>query len=173
VPSTGYGKVSGFIGGASDELRAELDVDKTLQAFEDKYFSQGKVFITPSEITTMDLIPSGYSSAADLWNAFPLTGENIKERPYATIYPRLTTKSNVYNVHYRAQVLRKRPGSVPTIWDETKDSIVAQRRGNSIIERYLDMNRTGIPDYAATNSVGLSAETLYRFRILSNQEFNP
>ncbi len=173
VPAAGYGKVSSFMGGVSDELRMDLDVDKTLQTFDDNYFSQGKVFITPSEITTMDLIPSGYSSAADLWDAFPLTGENIKERPYATIYPRLTTKSNVYNIHYRVQVLRKRPGSDPTIWDETKDAVLAQRRGNSIIERYLDMNRSGIPDYALPANAGLSAESLYRFRILSNQEFNP
>lgn len=173
VTAAGYGKVSGYLGGVSDELRKDIDVDKTLQAIDDSYFSQGKVFITPSEITTMDLIPAGYSSAADLWNAFPLTGENIKERPYATIYPRLTTKSNVYNIHYRVQVLRKRPGSDPAEWDEAKDSVVAQRRGNSIIERYLDMNRSGIPDYALPANAGLTAETLYRFRILSNQEFNP
>ena len=175
VPAAGYGKVSGYMAGVSDELRMDIDVDKTLQAFEDNYFSKGKLFITPSEITTMDLIPSGglYSSAADLWKEFPLTGENIKERPYATIYPRLTTKSNVYNVHYRVQVLRKRPGSDQQVWDEAKDVALAQRRGNSIIERYLDMNRTGIPDYSLPVNAGLTAETLYRFRILSNQEFNP
>jgi len=172
VGAAGYGKVAGFLTGVTDELRKDINVDLTLSQFQSR-FNSGKVFITPSEITTMDLIPSGYSSAAELWSAFPLTGENIKERPYATIYPRLTTKSNVYNVHYRVQVLRKRPGSDADLWDEAKDKVIAQRRGNSIIERYLDMNRTGIPDYAATNSVGLSAETLYRFRILSNQEFNP
>ena len=47
------------------------------------------------------------------WNANPgvtrksLTGTNLRDRPYATIYPRLTTQSNTYRVHFRVQALRK------------------------------------------------------------------
>ena len=53
-------------------------------------------------------------------------------------------------------------------------AVVAQLRGNAIIERFLDMNRSaGIPDYALPANANKNAETLYRFRILSNQEFNP
>jgi len=72
------------------------------------------------------------------------------------------------------QTLRKQPGSDPALWDESKDKVVAQKRGNTIIERYLDMSRpSGIPDFALSANANKTAETLYRFRILSNQEFNP
>lgn len=172
--TAGYGKVSGFLTalGAGEVLRRDIDLDATLNRFQQR-FAAGEVFISASEVTTMDLVPSGYASSADLWNAFPLTGENIKERPYATIYPRLTTKSNVYNVHYRVQVLRKRPNSDPQIWEENRDTSIAQRRGNTLVERFLDMNRVAVPDYALPANAGQSAETLYRFRVLSNQDFVP
>ena len=153
----------------------DINIPETLTAFADK-FTNKEVFLTPSEITTMRLVPTGetYDSTPAFWNRNRFTGENIKERPYATIYPRLTTKSNVFNVHYRVQTLRKRPGSDAKIWDEGKDAVVAQLRGNAIIERFLDMNRSaGIPDYALPANANKNAETLYRFRILSNQEFNP
>lgn len=169
-PSGDYGKVSGFLGGVSGELREDLDVDATLAAFSTK-FGSGGVFLTASEVITLDLIPKNYASSAALWNAFPLTGENIKERPYATIYPRLTTKSNVFNTFYRVQVLRKRPGSDPTVWNDGTDIIVAEKRGNTLLERYLDLNR-GFSDYATTASAP-SAETLYRFRVLLTRDFIP
>ena len=161
--------------GANTPFAFDIDERETLTTFASR-FSSGNVFLTPSEITTVPLVPNGSTigTLASFWSQHRLTGENIKERPYAAIYPRLTTKSNVFNVHYRVQTLRKRPGSDPTLWDETKDSAATQLRGNAIIERFLDMNRSaGVPDYALPANAGLTAETLYRFRILSNQEFNP
>ena len=161
--------------GANTPFAFDINEQETLSTFASR-FSSGNVFLTPSEITTVPLVPNGSTigTLASFWSQHRLTGENIKERPYAAIYPRLTTKSNVFNVHYRVQTLRKRPGSAPTLWDETKDSVVAQLRGNAIIERFLDMNRSaGIPDYALPANANKNAETLYRFRILSNQEFNP
>ena len=171
----GYSKLYNPAAAWDPQYNLDINLGETLVSFQNA-FSVGDVFLTPSEITELPLVPVGRTLANTpaFWNQHRLTGENIKERPYATIYPRLTTKSNVFNVHYRIQTLRKRPGSDPTLWDETKDNAVTQLRGNAIIERFLDMNRKGgIPDYALPANAGLTAETLYRFRILSNQEFNP
>ena len=41
------------------------------------------------------------------WQTHRQTGDNVKERPYANLYPRLTTRSNTYRVHVVAQSLRK------------------------------------------------------------------
>jgi len=171
----GYSKLYNSAAVWDPQYNLDINISETLQSFQNT-FSAGSVFLTPSEITTLPLVPAGRTLANTpaFWNQHRLTGENIKERPYATIYPRLTTKSNVFNIHYRVQTLRKQTGSDPALWDESKDKVVAQKRGNTIIERYLDMNRpSGIPDYALPANANLSAESLYRFRILSNQEFNP
>lgn len=159
------------------QFNFDINPDETLKSFQSRFVDATKerVFITPSEITTLPLVPAGSTLAgiSTFWNTHRLTGENIKERPYATLYPRLTTKSNVFNIHYYVQTLRKKPGSDPTVWDETQDVTVARLRGNTIIERYIDMNRSDIPDYALPANANKSAESLYRFRILSNQEFSP
>lgn len=161
-----------FSNGASKSFYPDIDVEETLKAFRTR-FSNHEVFLTASEITELPLVPVGATAATmtAFWNAHRLTGENMKERPYAVLYPRLTTKSNVFNVHYRVQSLKKKPDSNPEIWDETKDHVIAEFRGNTLIERFIDMNRAGgIPDYATTPNA--SAEGLYRFRILSSKEFN-
>ncbi len=36
-----------------------------------------------------------------------VTGDNLREKPYADLYPRLTTKSNTYTVHFRVQNAQK------------------------------------------------------------------
>ena len=57
-------------------------------------------------------VVSGYSSVSTVSTAptHYLTGDNSRERIYATIYPRLTTKSNTYTVHMRVQNSRKSAG---------------------------------------------------------------
>jgi len=156
------------------EFHQSINTEETLAPLRSK-FSGGEVFLTASEVTQIPLVPNeaGVTSAGmpAFWAAHRLTGENIQERAYATIYPRLTTKSNVFNVHYRVQVLKKKPGSVPTVWDEGKDALVAENRGNTIVERFIDMNRADIPDFAVAPSA--SAEDFFRFRILSTKQFNP
>ena len=171
----GYTKLYSSAAAWDPQFNLDINLGETLTSFQNK-FSSGNVFLTPSEITGLPLVPVGstLASTAAFWNQRRFTGENIKERPYATIYPRLTTKSNVFNVHYRVQTLRKKPGSDATLWEEGKDAVVTQLRGNTIIERFIDMNRTaGVPDYALPENANRTAETLYRFRVISNQEFNP
>lgn len=177
VPETGwtngFGKLWTATSGQTDEFSHPIDVDQTLTPFRSK-FNAGEVFLTPSEITEVQLVPEGetYAGMPAFWNSHRLTGENIRERSYANIYPRLTTKSNVFDVHYWVEVLRKKPDSKPEEWDEEKDKVVARARGNTVIERYIDMNLPAL-DYANPANASASAESLYRFRILSNKEFNP
>jgi uncharacterized protein (TIGR02600 family) len=156
------------------EFSLPLNVEETLTPFHDK-FQDGDVFLSATEITDLYLVPDSasatYAGMESFWNANRMTGDNLRERPYAHIYPRLTTKSNVFKVHYRVESLRKRPNSDPTIWDETRDKVVASSRGNTLIERFIDLNQSGIRDFATDATA--NAETLYRFRILSTKEFTP
>ncbi|MCW0221140.1 MAG: hypothetical protein OJI67_22615, partial [Prosthecobacter sp.] len=103
-------------------------------------------------------------------------GDNVREHPYATLYPRLTTKSNTYRVHYRVQALnqvtRSRGSSVEAwaSWEEGKDRVIAENRGSSIIERYVDPADPNLPDFA---TAGGNLDPYYRFRILSTTKFGP
>ena len=96
------------------------------------------------------------------------------------IYPRLTTKSNVYTVHVWSQSVLKNPNSNTDEWtkfDENRDRITGEYRGSTTIERYLDPNDPalvpasgGAPyDAVDTNAKGL--DPYYRFRILSSKRF--
>ena len=190
IPETdwpdGYGKLWKFSSSQKGEFDHGIDVDETLTPFRERFKAKSsvhsikdRVFLTPSEITEHYIVAEGetYDSMPAFWNQHRLTGENIRERIYAEIYPRLTTRSNVFNIHYRVQTLRKPPKGDPTIWEEAAGGITSELRGNTVIERYIDMNRkNGIPDYAqppTTSGDEASAESLYRFRVLSSQEFNP
>jgi hypothetical protein len=49
---------------------------------------------------------------------------------------------------------------------------LAEYRGSTLVERYLDSNDTSIPDYAVdTNARPLNQ--FYKWRIVSNTQFNP
>lgn len=96
------------------------------------------------------------------------TADNLRERPYAALYPRLTTKSNTYTVHLRVQSLKKRPGSDPQTFDQTKDVVTSEYRGSFMIERFLDPN-------ASTFDITNSNSTLgpYKFRVVNTKQFSP
>jgi hypothetical protein len=52
----------------------------------------------------MNRVPSGarYTAAtiATFWNRKPHTGDNPRAKPYADLYPRLTTKSDTLTAHF-------------------------------------------------------------------------
>jgi len=100
-----------------------------------------------------------------------LTGDNSRERIYATIYPRLTTKSNTYTVHMRVQTLKKTPGSSPTVWTEGSDQVLSEYRGSQTIERYVDPSDTKLPDFTTNTTTALDA--FYKFRVLNTKKFSP
>jgi hypothetical protein len=108
-----------------------------------------------------------------------LTGDNEREKPYADLYGRVTTKSNTYTVYMKVQTLRQTPGHAST-WIEGKDAILGEYRGSTIIERYVDPADTrfaGAPgggnNKTIVNPDTQSVEPLYRFRTISNKKFNP
>ncbi len=156
--------------------------DGTLRQINER-FAAGDIFRSPSEICDIYLVPAGYSWSSDsaaqaAWygNNFALVGDNTREKPYANLYGKLTTKSNSYTVHYQVQLLRKstaRNASDPTTFDSSKgDQIAAEERGSSTFERYIDPAdarlTSGDP---ATNSSSL--EGFYRVRIVNSKTFNP
>jgi uncharacterized protein (TIGR02600 family) len=135
-------------------------------------FAGGDIYLTEGEICSVPLIPDNLGSATpeNYWTspggAGFLTGDNLRELPYAQIYSRLTTRSNSYTVHIRAQVLQKlKDGSNPTVWREGIDQVVGEWRGSYEIERYLDP--------AATAPAPGAPLGPYKFRIVSAQRFMP
>lgn len=174
--------------------RYPIDADSTLLLFADR-FASNKPFISASEICNMFLVPkpekiTGYavtptqignsatnandvlSYMTNFWQASSTggagTADNLRERPYVALYPRLTTKSNTYTVHLRVQSLKKRPGSDPQTFDQTKDTVTSEYRGSFMIERFLDPNASTF-DITNTNS------TLgpYKFRVINTKQFSP
>ena len=115
------------------------------------------------------------------WNGDPsqpddgmkLTGDNTRESPYNQLYPRLTTRSNVYQVHYRVQALKKARSTAVTVWDENIDRIGAEQRGAVILERYLDPNDPALPDFVAAPDAEGALDDHYRFRIIRSKIFAP
>ncbi|MEQ1859898.1 MAG: Verru_Chthon cassette protein A [Chthoniobacteraceae bacterium] len=123
------------------------------------------------------------------WERNNLGGDNTREKPYADLYSRLTTKSNTFTVHMRVQKLRPQRGLKDEDflkWTEKDDSISAEYRGESQIERYLDPQdrrfsdeivddkfKVDAPMYIPTNTQTRPLEFAYRFRVVGSKRFAP
>ena len=174
---------------------------ETLKQF-DQRFSNGDIFRSASEICSLWLYPaqqpsspgsnspntplvnwdSASSGIKSWWYDDPandrksLTGDNMRERPYATLYPRLTTKSNTYTVYFKVQMLKKVPTSAVDQWVEGRDQVVSEFRGSSAIERYIDPSDPNLNsiDFAdPSSSAGKSLDDFYRFRVINTKRFAP
>ncbi len=151
-----------------------IDAEKTLAQFEQR-FKAGQVFLSPSEICDVHLVPdrdvTDHTQMASFWADRRLTGDNSRERPYTNLYPRLTTRSNTYRVHYIAQIIRKaRSSPVNTI--TAADTFESEYRGSAVIDRFLDPAQPDLPDF--TTSTTASPENLdnyYQFRVLEKRKF--
>jgi uncharacterized protein (TIGR02600 family) len=156
-------------------------VPETLKAFDLRFNDRAiGLFRSATQICEMNLIPAGYkdSTMAEFWKANPLTGDNVREKPYVDIYPRLTTKSNVFNVHVRVQALKKAVNTPPDQWVAGKDLVLSEYRGSSIIERYIDPNDPRLPDFARAfasdpSDPQLNIDQYYRMRVVSTKTFTP
>lgn len=178
---------------------------ETLKAFEYKFnqgFAYGKpnftddFFKSASEICKQYLYPEGGSNPKfsppfdqpikNFWGQFgQLSGDNLRERPYSSLYPRLTTKSNTYTVHMRVQALKKAPTSAASRatgsyeWVEDRDQVVGEYRGATTIERYVDPQDPifdagkATPENPYVNADTQSVEGAYRFRVVSSKRFTP
>jgi uncharacterized protein (TIGR02600 family) len=125
----------------ADSFRRYVNINETLKQF-DARFQQNDPFVSATEITEMFLVPEGRTAADTpaFWDTMIMTGDDKREMPYNHLYPRVTTRSNTFTVHYRVQTISPRPLG--------QDSIVTgEYRGSTTIERYLDPNlqQYGVP----------------------------
>lgn len=175
----------GTVASLSTNIRLEIDADETLKQFEQR-FEDDDLFRSETEICAIHLVPDGITitgnpvsdqtTMRNFWETHALTGDNSRERPYVGLLPKLTTKSNVFTIHYRVQVLKQRPGTEPGDWSEATGIVLAEQRGSYTVERYIDPNNPSLinVDFAAvpTNS----EETLddyYQFRVIDHKKFAP
>ena len=118
---------------------------------------------------TPDTMETGH-----FWELNALTGDNTRERPYANLHQRLTTKSNTFKVHYRAQVLKqaRRDGDGDyKVWRPLVDTVQAEYRGSSIVERFVDPNHPDLPDFATDRTAKLVK--FYQYRVVNPRRFAP
>ncbi len=191
-----------------------IHVTNTLQQFERRFTNApgGDLFRSPSEICALWLYPAQQPTAANplvvtnslvaydpnnvniknWWYSTPgitrkgLTGDNIRERPYSYLYPRLTTKSNTYQVHFWAQSIKQTKAAHPRKYDSMidpakggiTDKVTGEIRGSAILERYVDSSDPTLPDYAqyvtsGNQPVAKALNDQYKFRVFSFKQFIP
>lgn len=155
------------------DIRLDVHATETLKGFKSR-FDSNDIFRSASEICELPIVPVGatYAGMSTFWNDKRLTGDNSKERIYATLYPRLTTKSNTFTIHAKVQTLKKLPSTPPNEWTEGKDQITGEYRGSQTIERFVDPNNPGIPDYADT-TVTTPISSFYKTRVIASKQFAP
>lgn len=160
-----------------------LDLGQTMNAILGTGASP-RIYRSASEICEVSLVPQGStsddSSMQSFWQAHNVTGDNLRELPYADLYSRLTTRSNTFTVHFRVQALQKvLPPNTPATdprwaqWDENQDLISGEYRGSAIIERYIDPND---PSFSASNPINPDVNSLsglYRYRVIGTKRFFP
>ncbi|CAN5571313.1 hypothetical protein BH09VER1_BH09VER1_31210 [soil metagenome] len=161
----------------------------TLRGFEQR-FGNGDIFRSASEICDIFLVPKylvnttnsapgnpTYASMDTWWNTYQLTGDNVRESPYASIYPRLTTKSNTYTVHVQAQSLAKASNTAANDFVEGKDQVTGEFRGAFLVERYLDPNSDSLINANTKQPTNeLDPDGMvgpYKFRVVNSKKFAP
>ena len=109
-----------------------------------------------------------------------LSGDNVREAPYAHLYPKITARSNSFTVHVRAQVITKVRSSLPTAFDPKRDRVDGEWRGSFGLRRQLDPTDDRIPDYAVKTLSSLGSangeptlDELHQIHITNVRRFNP
>ena len=116
--------------------------------------------------------PYDWKEMKRFWDPRAITGENLRERPYANIYAKITTRSNTFKVHFRAQSIRKARSAPPNQFVAGVDTVASDYRGSALIERRIDPNNPRLPDYA-TNAGAPTLDQFYSFRVLERKRFTP
>ncbi|HSI87227.1 MAG: Verru_Chthon cassette protein A [Candidatus Methylacidiphilales bacterium] len=161
----------------------------TLAGFEQR-FATGDIFRSASEICDIYLVPGSlvktgtppagtpsYNTMQTWWQTYLITGDNTREAPYGSIYPRLTTKSNTYTVHVMTQAIKKGRNSAADEFVDGQDTVTSEFRGSVLIQRYLDPNADYLVKADGLTPAGeLDADAMvgpYKFRVLSTKQFSP
>ncbi len=159
---------------ANDRFRHYIDIRSTLRLWDKRVFDYGAVFLTPSQICEQPLVPEGLISpglepstaAMDAyWEDHRITGDNSKERPYARIFPRLTTRSNTYRIHFIAQSLKKARSMAPDYVDTDRDKVTSTIQGSRVVRRTLDMDDPNIPNYLTSTGTTKPLDAFYNWRV--------
>lgn len=174
--------------GYNQTARLPIDLDQTMIQFQTKFSTNG-FFKSASEICSLYLVPSNSPSislvnftnttSADGWynprGNFALVGDNVRERPYANLYAKLTTKSDTFQIHYRVQTLRQASANRSdwTTWNEKTDKVMADQRGSAIIERYIDTSDPKLPDFTSQANASKVLDSYYQYRVISTKQFAP
>lgn len=135
-------------------------------------------------LSNSDLMSVGSRQAAmaNFWSKHASAGDNTRERPYSNLYAKMTTRSNTFRVHVRAQSIKKTlRGIDANLFDPNQDQIVGEFRGSFLIERYIDpadLRAAGTAvDFTQGNPLDPAAhpslDTYYRFRVLESKRFAP
>lgn len=182
--------------------RYPVNRDETVKGLEqvfNEYQTRGHdygFYKSASDICERYLYPDGTTNAGSVkfqpgeqpiknfWRRNTLTGDNLRERPYSDLVPRLTTKSNSFTIHVRAQVLRAPRGTSDAdfrTWREKPESVTSEYRGETSIERYLDpadrrFDRANTQTKQNADFIDVdkqSLEAAYRFRVVNSKRFAP
>tara|TARA_R110002096_G_scaffold273001_1_gene466795 strand:- start:4440 stop:6593 length:2154 start_codon:yes stop_codon:yes gene_type:complete len=175
--------------------RAVIEESATLAQFEEHFNNGEDIFKSATEICDIHLIPEEiqkrfgipdrYTSGSytpDMegmqsgvfWERHSITGDNTRERAYTNMQQRLTTKSNTFKIHFRAQVIKQsRRGSDDEykLWRPELDTVQAEYRGSSIVERFVDPNNPGLPDFVTEPDKSL--DEFYQYRVVNPRRFAP
>ncbi len=174
IPDSYTNYKSNYSSPSATRYRHAINMEETLKAFESR-FANNDVFRSASEICAIPFVPEipgvTNSNITTFWSSYRRTGDNTKERPYVTTYPRLTTKSNTFTVHLRVQALKKISSTSANVFVEGRDRVVSEYRGSATIERYVDAADPSLPDFATDPAATL--DTHYKFRILNTKRFAP
>jgi hypothetical protein len=179
-------------------INLKATIDDAASAFQQRFINLRDIFRSASEICNVFLVPqavpgstyynlsplpslptdASYTSMQSWWKNFKLTGKNGREEPYNQIYPRLTTKSNTFEVHMRVQVLSQTTADRQNGLFSTAggDSIVGEYRGSAILERYIDPNQTdpALPDFATSfpSDPTSTLDNFVHYRVVSTHSFS-
>ena len=153
--------------------RHSIDAPQTLLQFDTK-FAGGDIFKSATQICDIFLVPTGQtlattSSPTGFWSTRRLTGDNMRERPYNAIYPRVTTQSNIYTVYVKAQSLKQVPGTLsaaPGTFTEDKDRVEGEFQASYTFERYID------PNAALSEEDADPLGSLYKLRVINQRNLS-
>ena len=162
IPDRSSGKPVSF--------RHHLAADETLRLWDEEVFAKGRTFLTASQVCEMPLVPEGESGSRaamdSFWARHRLTGDNTRERPYAHLYPRLTTRSNSFRVHFIAQSLKKDRTTPPNRFLPGKDQVLGETTGSRRAERVIDHSHAELPNYFQ-DSDAPSLSRFVRYQVLN------